>query len=195
MANKETNWLPGEPPASGGGNYFRLKDLKKLPKRTSDLRILEPFINGFEGWVNKKPIRAETAGGFPDGTVWDNNTDGSPGSPKPFWAARIWNVDKEAVQLFSFTQGSVYGLIKNLVENKRWGALSGYDVTVSSKGEGMETEYSLVPCPKEPLSEKARVEWQRVQDECIGVYALFNGGDPFAPFDEAKTSVDADIPF
>ena len=185
-------WLPGEAPESGAGNYFRLKDLKKYPDRTADVRILQPFLHGWEVWVASedgkgRPVRALTKEELPDPSTWRVETrDGKEkrDEPKKFWATALWNVNKKRIQVFSFTQGTIYRQLEVIAKNKRWGAYNAYDLTISSKGEGLETEYSITPNPKEPLDPQCVKEWEKLQESWVGIPAMFSGGDPFGAFSE-----------
>ena len=182
--NANHDWLPGAPPASGAGKYLNPRDLKEYDKRTVDVRVLCPFVNFYEGWVNKKPVRSATIDGFPEGTVFDEYK-GKKGEAKSAWATAVYNHTKKRIMVFSFSQGTIYGQIKALVENKKWGPLSGYDLTISSEGEDKETVYKVIPNPHDALPASVLKEWEDLQGRWTGLGALLNGGDPFADFSES----------
>ena len=190
MSNNE--WLPGEAPESGSGNYFRLKDLKKYKDRTAEVRILCPFLHGWEVWVQSedgkgRPVRARTKEELPPPSEWRvEMRDGKEkrDEPKKFWVTALWNVNKQRIQVFSFTQGTIFGQLEVLASNKRWGPFNAYDLSIQSKGEGLETEYSVTPCPKEPIDPKAAQAWDMLKSEWTGLPAIFSGGDPFVPFSD-----------
>lgn len=180
-----TNWLPGSPKSSSGSDYFRTKDLKTLPNNSCDIRILCPFITGYEGWTSEnKPLRAETPADFPGGVVWRTER-GVQQQPKPFWATAVWNREAKKIQVWSFTQATIFNQLKGLVENKKWGALDGYDVTITRKGDGTDTEYAVVPNPKEALDPEAMTAWADLQTRWLGLPALYSGGHPMQDFSEA----------
>jgi len=187
-----SDWLPGEPPESGAGKYFRLKDLKQYPNRSADFRIMEPFKHGWEVWVKDgKPVRAFKREDLPPQSEWRVETfNGKDKQDKPhkFWVTTLYNVAEKQFQVFEFTQGTIYNQLDALLKNKRWGAFNAYDITISSKGEGLTTEYTITPNPKEPLPEDAKAAWEKLSGEWTGLVAIFSGGDPFAPFG-------SDVPF
>lgn len=186
--------MPGEPPRSGSGDYFRMKDLRGYPDKQADIRILQRFIHGWEVWCRDgKPHRAATRDALPLESEW-RIENGKRDEPKPFWVSAVWNHAKGRVQVFSFTQGTIYNQLKSLLDNKRWGPLDAYDVTIQVKGEGLETEYNVTPNPKEPLPEAVKQEWAALSASWVGPVALFSGGNPFDTFDKAAGG-DGDIPF
>jgi hypothetical protein len=179
-------WLPENPKASGGASYFRLKDLKDYPNKSGDFRILCPFISGYEGWTEgNRPIRSQTADGFPADVKW-RVENGRQEGPRPFWATVVWNYKEGKLQVWSFTQATIHRQLKELLDNKKWGALDAYDVTVSRKGDGTKTEYSVVPNPKEPLLPEAASSWAETKKNWSGLGVLFTNGHPLQ---ESPTSV------
>ena len=74
-----------------------------------------------------------------------------------------------------------------LDNNSKWGDAREYDLCIVKEGEGMETDYKVMPEPKSPLPQDAHDAWEKVKEAGFNIKALFTGGDPFAP--------DADIPF
>lgn len=183
MAN--TNWLPGSPKTSNGSEYFRTKDLKTMPNNSCDLRVMCPFITGYEGWTQEnKPVRAEQVADFPADISWRVER-GSVQQPKPFWATVVYNREAKRLQVWSFTQATIYNQLNGLLDNKKWGALDSYDITITRKGEGTDTEYSVVPNPKEPIEAAVAEEWAALQERWVGLNALFAGGHPMQDFADA----------
>lgn len=179
---KSNEWLPGEPESSGSGKYFRTKDLDGYPDKTADLRILCPFVGGWEAWdVDTKPHRFATRDEVEASGI-KLRVEPNKKNPKQFWAAFVWNEQRKAVQVFSFTQVSIFTQLKALATNKKWGPLDAYDVSITKKGSGTDTEYTVMPCGKEPMSQDGQQAWVQVAETATGLDALFHNGDPFAPF-------------
>jgi hypothetical protein len=180
MAN--TNWLPGEPKTSNASDYFRLKDLKEYPNKSGDFRIMCPFVTGYEGWTEgNKPLRSELSDGFPADVKW-RVENGTVQGPRPFWATVVYNHHAKKLQVWSFTQATIHRQLRDLLENKKWGALNAYDITISRKGDGTKTEYSVVPNPKDELPEEVTKAWAELQEEWLGLEALFANGHPMQSF-------------
>lgn len=181
MSNGE--WLPGEPESSGSGNYFRMKDLDALPDKTAYLRILCPFISGWEAWDEAgKPHRFPTKAEIAESGIKLRPEEGGKKNPKQFWATAVWNEASAKVQVFSFTQSSVFTQLKALSVNARWGQLDGYDISITRKGTGTDTEYTILPCGKEPLSVDGAAAWAALSAKWVGLDALYAGANPFDDF-------------
>ena len=173
-----TSWLPNEPEATGSGNYFRIKDIDGYPDKTAELRVLCPFIGGWEAWdVNTKPHRFATKDDVAASGIKLREEPGKK-NPKQFWATFVWNPKAGAVQVFSFTQVTLFKQLDALVRNKKWGALDAYDISITKSGTGTDTEYTVMPSGKEPLSPEALAAWSKVAEEAVGLEVLYQNGNP-----------------
>ncbi len=182
-----TNWLPGEPEASGSGNYFRLKDLDSAPDKTLDLRILCPFIGGWEAWDDKnKPHRFATKEEVTLSGLKLREEAGKK-NPKQFWATFVWNPQAKAVQVFSFTQVTLFKQLDALAKNfKKLGTMDEYDISITKSGTGTDTEYTVTRCDRVPLTPEAQAAWTKVAEEAVGLEALYQNGNPLEPFGGGK---------
>ena len=115
-------------------------DYMKFEKGENKFRILSKPIFGWEGWREKKPIRFPM-NAKPDATIkFDNEI-------KHFIAMIVWNYSVSKIQILEITQKSVQEPIINLSKDPDWGSPFEYDIKVSKKGDGMDTEYSVSPVP------------------------------------------------
>jgi len=142
-------------------------------------RILKSPIIGWEGWKDKKPIRKRMGESFVPEEVDDIE------KTKHFWAMPVWNYKAERVQILEITQKGIQRTLKALVADSEWGSPLEYDITVSREGEGMDTEYRVVPMPPKPLTKTITDAYN---DTSINLEALFDGSDPFG-----KEVTDTDI--
>ncbi|MDE3023788.1 MAG: hypothetical protein KGI54_18385 [Pseudomonadota bacterium] len=157
----------------------------KFQDGDNTFRILSKPIIGWEDWtLDKKPVRF-TMANKPTHSI-------DPKKPiKHFWAFIVWNYALEQIQILEITQKGIQESIKNLARHNRWGNPSRYDITVTRKGSGMETEYTVTPCPHEPLQEVVK---KAFAEKPIELEQLYEGADPF----EIKTEVTellTDLPF
>ena len=112
---------------------------------------------------------------------------------KFFWALVVYNRDVDAIQCWEITQVTIRRQLTNLLENKKWGILNRYDITVSREGEGYDTEYTLTALPDPegglrtcPIAEKA------LEDSTIDLRQLFVGGDIKSPVEEKASDGDSE---
>ena len=68
--------------------------------------------------------------------------------------------------------------IKSLVDNKKWGNPSGYDITVTRKGSGFDTNYTCVAEPHSVMEEHISEAWSKCK---VNLNELYTNGDPFNP--------------
>ena len=156
----------------------------KFQSGENDFRVMSSAIVGFEYWTeDKKPVRLRE--------MWKKKpTDikvEANGSyrTKPFWAFVVWNYEVNAIQIMQITQTTIMRAIKALVDNKKWGDPKDYDLTITRTGEGLKTEYSIVPSPKNEVQAEIAEEFK---NKPVNLEALFLGEDPFDESIQPKTS-------
>jgi hypothetical protein len=158
-----------EVPKTGSGSYMKLK------AGANKFRVLSAPILGFEYWTeDRKPVRARELW-----KVIPANADisGERGwNPKHFWAFVVWNFDEKAVQILELTQATIQRQLIELIHNEEWGDPRNYTITITRKGEKLDTEYSVVPSPAKPTPPEII---EAYKDMKIDLDALFDGGDPF----------------
>lgn len=163
MTNK-IFFLPNDykEPVSTGG-YMRLE------AGENKFRILSPAIHGWEDWVDNKPLRYQF-----------NRKPLKPSSPdrpiKMFFAFVVWNYRLNAVQILHITQATIRKALHNLCQDSDWGEPSLYDLKIIKTGSDKETEYSLTPGAKNPLTQE---QIRAFRDSPIWLDYLFIGGNPF----------------
>ncbi len=165
-----------EVPASAS-NYLKLIDGE------NNFRILSSAIVGYVYWTNdKKPVRGrEQFAKRPENIRL--NKDGT-WSQKHFWAFAVWDYNDNAVKILEITQSTIQKAIKALIDNAKWGAVFGYDITITRSGEGLETQYSIMPNPHSELQAEIVEEYK---NKPVNLEALFENGDPFEASEQPKT--------
>lgn len=148
----------------------------KLRQGENTFRVLSSAIIGFEYWTqDQKPVRSKTLfKSIPVDIRRDNN--GNPQAIKHFWAFVIWNYEAKAIQIFEITQSTIQTSIKALVDNKKWGLPQGYDITISREGEGLDTNYTVMPNPHSEIDQDIINEYG---NKNINLDKLFSGENPF----------------
>lgn len=157
------------PERNEGGAYFKPK------KGDNRVRILSSAIFGYQYWNDQnKPVRSKKHPGSPvDRRI---NDQGKPEAIKFFWACVIWNYELQAVAIWEFTQGSIQRAIENLNDSEEWGDPREYDLTIKRSGEGLDTEYAVIPSPPKPLTDAVKQVYTAAN---IDLTALYRGENPF----------------
>jgi len=150
-------------------NYF------KFQQGENNFRIMSSAIVGYEYWnSSNKPVRLRE--------MWKKRPADirieSNGSYRTnhFWAFVIWNYETNSIQIMEITQRTIQRAIKALVDNEKWGDPKSYDITITKTGEGLETEYSVMPNPKSEVQKEIQ---EKFNAKSINLEALFEGKDPF----------------
>lgn len=162
-----TQFLPKQyKPQPATSNYFRYEDGE------NNIRVLGNAITGFE-YFNKdnKPVRSKDQ--FEE-TPTDIKVGGKV---KEFWAFLVWNYNLEKIQIMEVTQKTIMSALLALIDNPKWGDIKTFDITITKKGEGMDTEYNTVPNPHTETPELATKQLSNLTVELDNLYL---GTDPFA---------------
>lgn len=151
-------------------NYF------KFEEGENKFRILSKAIVGYEYWnTEKKPVRLKE---MPTEMPVDIRRDdkGVAEKIKHFWAFKVWNYQEKLVQICEISQSSIQGEIEGLAQSQEWGDPKGYDIVVTRKGKGIDTEYTVRSNPHTPISDEVK---QADSAKNVNLEALFDGNDPF----------------
>ena len=142
----------------------------KLQDGENKFRILTQPILGWEDWIDKKPVRFRM--------------EEKPEKPhdikkpiKHFWSMVVWNYTLERIEIFHITQASIRYSIESLYNDSDWGAPYFYDIKITRKGEGMDTEYIVNPIPHKKLNPAIEAAFK---DKPVWLEALFDNSDPFS---------------
>lgn len=151
------------------GNYMKFK------QGDNKFRILSSPIIGWLWWEDtaegRRPVRVRMDENVPVSKAEDT---------KHFWAMPVWNYQAKKVQILELTQKTIQKYIKMMANNPKWGPPMEYDLVVTKTGEKLETEYTIVADPKEPLEPYAV---DRFKHTPINLNALYDGEDPFEEVD------------
>jgi hypothetical protein len=196
VSHKPVNdFLPENYEVPSSSNQY----MKFLPGENR-FRILSSPIVGNEFWLTTsdgkpKPIRRR----LNEKISLDELEHKDSSDVRHFWAMPVLDYADSRIKILEITQKRIQRAIKELSKDKDWGTPLLYDIVVNKKGEGMETEYSVIPKPKKPLDEPFVNAWLELKSNGFDLEALFSGGDPFAnnaeiiPADESEPEEDIDL--
>lgn len=160
------NYLPeGYEVPKTGGNYMKFK------QGANKFRILSAPVMGWEYWTeDSKPVRAKER--------WNTIPVNArlPWNPKHFWALIVWSFDDKAIQVLQITQSTILSALQDLIQNEEWGDPRQYSITITKKGEKLDTEYSVMPSQ---MKETPKEILDLYKEKNPNLEALFTGGDPF----------------
>jgi len=166
----------------------------KFVQGENRFRILSSPIIGMEYWITdpkdskkRMPVRKHMGVNIPVSELEENPKTHKVDLPKHFWALSVFNYQDKRVQILEITQKGIQKAVLALTKSKGWGSPKDYDLVVSREGEGMDTEYMVMPQPKADVEDGILTLYK---DMGIDLDQLFVGGDPFKP--ETITEEDMD---
>jgi hypothetical protein len=175
--------------ASGGG-YL---SLSKLPDGGSVRFALlsdEP-LEFYESWGSdgsaNKPFRFDFEPTYEDvvaemGEFTPREGRGGPGTAdvKFAIAVPVYNYESGKVQVLQITQKSILKEIDQISQMEDYENLLEWDITISKKGSGLLTEYTVRPVPRKKGSqEHIDAAWLEAKSEGFDISRLLTGGNPF----------------
>jgi hypothetical protein len=145
----------------------------KLKEGNTKIRMLGDPILGWEYWVEdekRKPFRVRDFKDIPEA---NRSPADKKNAAKFFWAMLVWNYNDSKAQIFEITQVGIRRTIENLNKDEAWGDPKNYDLSITRTGEGMDTEYTVVPTPPKAFDKTDKFI------PAVNLEAWFEGGDPF----------------
>lgn len=162
--------------------------ISKFPQGNTKFRILSSAIVGWEYWnTDNKPVRSkEPVRKRPtDIKLEDDGTF----RILHFWAFVVWDYKSEEVKIMEIKQKTIMNPIKEYVDNKDWGDPKTYDITISKKGDGFDTRYTVMPSPKTEITQEVSDIYK---ENPVNLEMLFSGGDPFSDEINENDLIDID---
>lgn len=103
------------------------------------------------------------------------NKEGEIEKQKYFVAGLVYNYQKQKLQVLEITQKSVLKALKSYVDSDEYGHPVGYDLTIEKKGDGLNTDYTVVASPPKPLASDIE---QLVSEASCDLEKIFAGEYP-----------------
>ncbi len=107
---------------------------------------------------------------------------GGPGSVDVKFgiAVPVYNYDAGCVQVLSLTQKSIIKELDAVSQLDEYSDLTEWDFSLTKKGSGLTTEYTLRPLPrKKGAQEHVDAAWIEAKSNGFDVSRLLTGGNPF----------------
>lgn len=173
-----------------------LPDGYNVPKSDGKFAKIETGDNRFVvcdsvtlGWIywntDTKPVRLEDKPKTPPADI--RVKDGKAEAVKHFWAFPVFNMDTKQMQILEITQKSLMGALQDLAKDKDWGdPILNYQITIKKTGEGLKTEYQILPVPlkmdKQEIAqayEESDIEMDKFFDNKEEESDIISESDPF----------------
>lgn len=154
-------------PATTKGSYFKPTEEK------TKIRVLGSPITGYLDWDDKTPVRTKER---PEKSFDPER------SPKHFWTFPIWDYNKEEMQIWEVTQGTIRDQFNALIQGER-GDPRDYDLVVYKTGKDLETKYFVGTTPDGKTEVAPEITDVRVNTK-LDLNQLYTGGNPRNPTEE-----------
>tara|TARA_R110000824_G_scaffold49824_1_gene139611 strand:- start:1172 stop:1681 length:510 start_codon:yes stop_codon:yes gene_type:complete len=153
---------------AASSNYLKLP-----PNESATIRIISKAIEGYQTFMDNKPIRWADADQMP------KKAYKSEDKVRPFAAFNVWHVEGKAFKIYSCTARSILQEIANLCEVE--GDPMTYDLKITRKGAGLDTKYYVRVEGKEAFDLDLVELAQKFNDKVDLEQLFIEGGNPFAP--------------
>jgi hypothetical protein len=101
---------------------------------------------------------------------------------KHFWAMVVYNYDAQDFQILEISQKTIQNQIMALINNAKWGNPKQYDLVIKRSGEKLDTDYQVIPQPKQDLEPAIKEGFEGVEIDLTQLYSTAQnpyGGDPY----------------
>jgi hypothetical protein len=177
---------------STGGGYLSLSKLPDGGSARFALLSDEP-LEFYESWGSangtNKPFRFDFEPTYEDvvaemGEFEPREGRGGPGTAdiKFAIAVPIYSYESGKVQVLQITQKSILKELDAISQLEDYSNLLEWDMTISKKGTGLNTEYSVRPMPRKKGSQEfIDAAWIEAKAEGFDISRLLQGANPFKP--------------
>lgn len=141
----------------------------KIEAGENRFRILSKPVIGWLDWDNEKKCHRFTNENKPAKPLGDSPV-------RHFWAMKVYNYGSKAVQILEITQKGLMSSIMACAKDPDWGSPLNFDIKITRKGDGKNTEYEFMPCPKKDLAPEIK---QFADSVYCYLPSIFTGDDPF----------------
>ena len=175
---------------NSGGGYLSLSKLPDGGSVRFALLTDEP-LEFYECWGASnganKPFRFDFEPTYEDvvaemGDFEPREGRGGPGTAdvKFAIACPVYNYESGKVQVLQITQKSILKEIDQISQMEDYSNLLEWDFTISKKGSGLTTEYTVRPVPRKKGSqEHVDAAWIEAKSEGFDISRLLTAGNPF----------------
>jgi hypothetical protein len=178
---------------SSGGGYLQVSKMPDGGSVRFALLSDEP-LEFYETWGTSsegksKPFRFSYEPTYEDviaemGDFEPREGRGGPGTAdvKFAIACPVYNYESGKVQVLQITQKSILKEIDQISQMEDYSNLLEWDFTISKKGSGLTTEYTVRPVPRKRGSqEHVDSAWIEAKAEGFDISRLLTGANPFKP--------------
>jgi len=111
----------------------------------------------------------------------------------------VYDYSDEEFKFLSIGQNSILTALKEYSQNPDYGNPTNYDITISRKGQNLETEYTFMPSPPKPLDKAVKARSKNLN---FDLTKLLDGQYPADnyPFEKKNSELsavleDSEIPY
>lgn len=169
----EIDWNAGD-----AGSGKSRTDFMKLEQGTSTVRVMGNPHQYYTHWIvlpdgSKKKINSPV--GSPELL---EKLEANGFGRKPRWLLKVLDRADDKFKLLEIGS-QIYGGIKSLVNNPKWGKVTEYDIDIVRGKPGAQPLYGVTPNPKEKLDAKFKQDFADF-NESLNMDALTRAADPAA---------------
>jgi len=141
----EVDWNSGDLGSGGGGNEFM-----RLEVGDNTVRIMGNPTQAYVHWVENSEGKKRKFNSPIGDPALVRKLEESEFKKKPIWFLKVLDRRDEKFKLLEIGP-QIYRGIKALHENKKWGNVTRYDITIIKGKPGTNPLYNVSPDPAEPL--------------------------------------------
>jgi hypothetical protein len=138
-------------------------DIMKLEEGENTVRIMSNPIQFYVNWCNGPDGSKRKFNSPIDDPAMLRRLEDSGFKRSARWFVKV--LDRRDNKFKALDIGpQVFNGIKSLYSNKRWGKVTGYDITITRAPKGTQPLYSVTPNPHEPIPGDLKAQFQEFND-------------------------------
>lgn len=145
----EIDWNSAD--IGGGGKRTQYLQMKTPGNYT--VRVMGNPIQFYCHWLDTPDGKKKKVNSPSDNPALVSKLEAAGFKRQTGWMVRVLDREDGQFKLLEIGQ-QIYNAIRDLYNNKAWGKVTAYDITITRRPKGSQPLYTVTPNPKEPLEGK-----------------------------------------
>lgn len=161
--------LSSELDKGGAGGFFSPQE------GTSTVRVVSPFAEGYRYNYENRDEAKEA--GYPVFRITDEFALDNRDKMRLSVQCVVWHYEDGELKSWDISQKNIIKAIRGYFENPKFGNPQKYDLIITRKGKGTDTEYQVQANPPEEIGDDIK---EALSEVTIDITKVFDGESPIS---------------
>jgi hypothetical protein len=167
----EVDWNSGDAGNSGSKTNFL-----RLQQGDNVVRVMGNPVQSYVHWLELPDGSKRKINSPVDSPELVERLEEAGFKRKPSWIVKVLDRKENEFKLLEIGS-QIFNGIRGLVNNKKWGKVTQYDITINRGPKGSQPLYNVTPDPKEPIPSELKEKFMAFNDS-LNIDRMISPSDP-----------------